>query len=498
MFDLSCVVFSFLHVVYSAENDGDSHRDSVVKIYTSQSTPDPFRPWTNNDSQGMRHMGTGFVIEGNRILTNAHVAGHATEILIESEQLPRKLSATLEHIAYDVDVAVLRVETPEFFEMHPPVQFQTELPKEQDQVKALGYPIGGDVMSTTVGVVSRIEHGRYWNGHDDLQVQVDAALNGGNSGGPIFSGESCVGMSMGGYNNQDANSIGYLIPSLVIQRTLDDFADGHYHGDPELGAKLIGTENPALRKSLGLSLMDSGMTVVSADPESGLQPWDVITQIGPSSIDDTGYGQAYGLRLSYPALISAFANADATVEVQVIRDGESQPLTVNLTKDADELMLFPKNASYEFEYFVVGPFVLVAATEQHANLAYDDAWGRSLVFTSSPLATRRMDRKAFEDEQIVVLSTSPFSHPVLRGYDKLQSCMAIQSINGEPVKNIQHARALILACKDEWIDLEFSNSPSEVLRLDLKQLFDSTQEVLEKNSIRNPSSPGLEMPFYQD
>lgn len=497
MFDLSCIAFSVLHMVRVVENEAEDHRDSVVKIYTSYSFPDPFRPWTNNDSQGMRHMGTGFVIEGNRILTNAHVARHATEILIESEQLPRKVSATIESIAYDVDIAVLRMETPEFFEMHPPVQFQTELPKEQDQVKALGYPIGGDVMSTTVGVVSRIEHGRYWNGHDGLQVQVDAALNGGNSGGPIFSGGACIGMSMAGYNNKDANSIGYLIPTLVIQRTLDDFADGHYDGAPDLAAKLIGTENPALRMSLGLSLMDSGMTVISADQESGLQPWDVITQIGPSSIDDTGYGQAYGLRLSYPALISAFANTDATVDVQVIREGVSQPLTVNLNKNADELMLFPENASYEFEYFVVGPFVLVAATEQHANLAYDDKWGRSLVFTSSPLATRRMDRKAFEDEQIVVLSTSPFSHPVLRGYEKIQSFMALLSVNGVAVKNIEHARELILDCKDEWIDLEFADAPSRILRLDTKKLFDSTQDVLEKNSIRNPSSPGLELPFYK-
>ena len=78
----------------------------------------------------------------------------------------------------------------------------------------------------------------------------------------------------------------------------------------------------------------------------------------------------------------------------------------------------------------------MAATEQHANLAYDDKWGRSLVFTSSPLATRRMDRKTFEDEQIVVLSTSPFSHPVLR-MDTRNSkpLQALLSVNGVAVKH---------------------------------------------------------------
>ena len=325
---------------------------TLVKIYFAFFS-DPFRPGPITTLKACVTW-AGFVIEGNRILTNAHVARHATEILIESEQLPRKLSATLEHIAYDVDIAVLTVETPEFFEMHPPVHFQTELPKEQDQVKALGYPIGGDVMSTTVGVVSRIEHGRYWNGHDELQVQVDAALNGGNSGGPIFSGDACIGMSMAGYNNKDANSIGYLIPALVIQRTLDDFADGHYDGASDLAAKLIGTENPRFVR-VWVFVDGLGMTVISADQESGLQPWDVITQIGPSSVDDTGYGQAYGLRLSYPALVSAFANVDTTVDMQVIRDGVSTPLTVNLTKNIDELMLFPENASYEFEYLLLAP-----------------------------------------------------------------------------------------------------------------------------------------------
>lgn len=68
------------------------------------------------------------------------------------------------------------------------------LPHLQDSVAVIGYPIGGDTISVTAGVVSRIEVTDYTHGSTDLlAIQIDAAINGGNSGGPVFNaaGECC-------------------------------------------------------------------------------------------------------------------------------------------------------------------------------------------------------------------------------------------------------------------------------------------------------------------
>ena len=155
----------------------DSRRDSVVRIHATTVQPDTYRPWTNR--QAKEATGSGFVIDGERILTNAHVVAFADEVLIESDKLPRKVTARVESIANGIDIAVLRVDEPGFFDLHPAVTLASELPKDQDKVTVFGYPMGGETMSTTVGVVSRIDYGNYWFNVGGIKIQVDAAINPG-------------------------------------------------------------------------------------------------------------------------------------------------------------------------------------------------------------------------------------------------------------------------------------------------------------------------------
>ena len=477
-----------------AEAEPDVRRDSVVKIHTSQTVPDPFRPWTTRQPQGMRHMGTGFVIDGDRLLTNAHVASFADEILIESDKLPRKVSAHVEHIAYDVDLAILRVDEPGFFDLHPAVTFATALPDDQAAVTAIGYPMGGEVMSTTAGVVSRVEHGRYWNGHNAMVIQVDAALNGGNSGGPAFSGDRCIGMSMGGYQNNDANSIGYLIPALVIDRFLRDVSsDGSYTSAPQLDAMLVTTESPDRRRSLGLSAQDSGMTVLESAEETGLQRWDVVTKIGDMPIDDQGYGTVQGKRLQYPAIMEFIADGSTELPLEIIRNGERIPHTATMTTKLGNRLLFPRAADMKFDYFIHGPFVFIGANQHHSRLAYDETWGPALIYQQSPLAARCYDRKAFDDEQIVILASPPFPHRIMRGHEDIQALSTLDSIDGVKVRNIVHARELIRKHQGEFIELEFADKKMDrVLRLNADALAAATEEILVKNSIRRAASVELE------
>src|SRR4029077_15049312 len=104
-----------------------------------------------------------------------------------------------------------------------------ELPNLQDVVVALGYPTGGDKLSITEGVVSRVEIIPYTqSARKLLAVQIDAAINPGNSGGPILKNGKLVGIAMQVMTN--SQNIGYMIPTPVINHFLDDFADNKYDG----------------------------------------------------------------------------------------------------------------------------------------------------------------------------------------------------------------------------------------------------------------------------
>ena len=134
-----------------------------------------------------------------------------------------------------------------------------ELPRVKDTINVYGYPTGGTELSVTQGIVSRIEYTDYYYQTTGLRIQVDAALNFGNSGGPAVSDGKLVGLVFSLIQN--AQNIGYLIPVEEIQLFLKDVADGVYDGKPQLNDLVQTVENDALRQRLGLPKGINGVMV---------------------------------------------------------------------------------------------------------------------------------------------------------------------------------------------------------------------------------------------
>ncbi|RVW55014.1 Protease Do-like 2, chloroplastic [Vitis vinifera] len=152
----------------------------------------------------------------------------------------------------ECDIALLSVESEEFWKGTEPLNFG-RLPRLQDAVTVVGYPLGGDTISVTKGVVSRIEVTSYAHGSSDLLgIQIDAAINPGNSGGPAFNDQGeCIGVAFQVFRSEDVENIGYVIPTTVVSHFLDDYKrNGKYTGFPCLGVLLQKLENPALRSCL--------------------------------------------------------------------------------------------------------------------------------------------------------------------------------------------------------------------------------------------------------
>jgi S1-C subfamily serine protease len=140
----------------------------------------------------------------------------------------------------------------------------------QDSVTVVGYPLGGDTISVTKGVVSRIEVTSYAHGSSDLLgIQIDAAINPGNSGGPAFNDQGeCIGVAFQVYRSEETENIGYVIPTTVVSHFLTDYErNGKYTGYPCLGVLLQKLENPALRECLKVPT-NEGVLVRRVEPTS--------------------------------------------------------------------------------------------------------------------------------------------------------------------------------------------------------------------------------------
>ena len=131
----------------------------VVKIEMDSLTPDYATPWNTGRYQG--GIGTGFLIGENAFMTNAHVVSNAERIYISMYGDSRKIPARVKFIAHDADLALLEADDPKPFKGIRPFEFSKNLPHLEDEVRVIGYPIGGNRLSVTRGVVSRIDFTTY-------------------------------------------------------------------------------------------------------------------------------------------------------------------------------------------------------------------------------------------------------------------------------------------------------------------------------------------------
>lgn len=308
--------------------------DGVVNIDVSMLFPDYREPW--NAGQPSGGSGTGFLIGKNRFLTNAHVVSNATRILIRTSNDPEPHPAKIVHIAHDCDLALIEAEDGKHFDKLKPLDFGG-IPQLNTEVIAIGYPIGGDRISVTRGVVSRIDFRPYSHTSVDshLAIQVDAAINPGNSGGPVMQGGKVVGVAFQGFSGRVAQNVGYMIPVPVIKRFLKDVEDGRYDHYVDLAASDFSIENPAQAKALGLN--GGGVGVMVGDVEPGgsvagvLEIGDVILSIDDNPVYNNGLVRYEGELVDMNEIVERKFAGDK-IKLTYQRAGKKQEASVTLKR----------------------------------------------------------------------------------------------------------------------------------------------------------------------
>ncbi|XP_054811200.1 protease Do-like 2, chloroplastic [Prosopis cineraria] len=430
--------------------------NAVVKVYCTHTAPDYSLPWQKQ--RQYTSTGSAFMIEGRKLLTNAHCVEHDTQVKVKRRGDDTKYVAKVLARGIDCDIALLTVENDDFWREVEPLRFG-RLPHLQDAVTVVGYPFGGDTISVTKGVVSRIEVTSYAHGSSDLLgIQIDAAINPGNSGGPAFNDQGeCIGVAFQVYRSEEAENIGYVIPTTVVSHFLDDYEkNGKYTGFPCLGVLLQKLENPALRACLKVQ-SNEGVLVRRVEPTSDannvLKEGDVIF-----SFDDVHVGCEGTVpfrsneRIAFRFLISQKFAGDSA-ELGIIRGGTTMKAKVVLNP---RVHLVPYHIDGgQPSYLIIAGLVFTPLSEPLIEEECEDSIGLKL------LTKARYSLARFKGEQIVILS-QVLANEVNIGYEDMSNQQVLK-FNGTRIKNIHHLAHLVDSCKDRYLCFEFEDNYIAVL-----------------------------------
>jgi S1-C subfamily serine protease len=462
--------------------------NAVVKVFATLRLPDPYRPWTKQAPQDIT--ASGVVIEGHRILTNAHAVLYASQVQIQATGAGDKISATVESIAPGIDLAVLKLDDDGFFANHAPIARASALPQIKDAVLAYGFPTGGSSLSITKGIVSRIEFVAYNFPAAGLRIQIDAAINPGNSGGPAIAGDKMIGLAFSRLG--DAQNIGYIIPNEEIELFLQDVADGRYDGKPALYDELQTLENPALRRYLKLDKSVSGL-VVHQPYDTGaaypLREWDVITHIGDTPVDDQGMvNVSADLRVNFRYLVQRIAR-DNHVPLTIVRAGKVMNISMPLVRERPQLV--PDLGGEYPPYFIYGPLVFSRASALFTSFLANNATLMGVFgYMGSPLVTERGARPTADRQELVVVAAPFFPSKLAEGYSN-PTAMVVASVNGVRIHSLAHLVGVLRDLTDENVVFEFDNRSGEALVFPRQQMVAATDGILTDNGVRAQGSPDM-------
>jgi S1-C subfamily serine protease len=477
-------------VAKASSGPSNTLENSVVKIFATVCRPDFYKPWTK--SQPAEATGSGVVIQGKRILSNAHVVAYARRVEVQASQAGDKLSATVEAIDPGIDLAVLKLDDETFFDSHLPLPLADALPDIKDTVMAYGYPEGGNSLSITKGIVSRIEFTPYNFSVSGLRIQIDAAINPGNSGGPAVANGKMIGVAFSRLEN--ANNIGYIIPSEEIELFLEGIAGGNYDGKSAMFDSLQTLESPALRAFLKLDKSVEGIVVQEPDGSDATYPlkeWDVITKIAGTPVDDQGMIKlSETVRVKFQYLVQKRAK-NGKVPLTVVRNGKE--ISIELPVSPKHPEVIPDIRINYPSYFIYGPLVFSAASKQYVGPIDDGTWAgwtSGFIRTANALVKRYSEKPSVDGEALVVVSSPFFPHKVAKGYSNPIG-RVVKTVNGNPIKSLADLVVVLRDSRTDFIAIKFDVRESETMVFSRKDMLSATGEILADYDIRSQGSPDV-------
>lgn len=438
------------------DNSPPFNSEAVVKINSTLQQPDYTLPWQTLDVSEAR--GSGAVIEGGYVLTAAHVIADYTYLEIQrgNDKCPAKVVG----VCNDSDLALLKPTDDAFFQDIQPLKVGP-MPPLRHRIYVAGFPIGGEEISVTEGVVSRIEIQPYSHSLKQLlAITVDAAINSGNSGGPVMNqhGE-LIGIAFQAL--EGAENVGHIVPPPVIRHFLDGIEKfgKDYRGFPDLGISVQTLENQNQRAYLGLPHELTGVLVVRVHFNNSctnvLRPGDVLLKIGAHTIANNGM-ITFDTKLhgDFTLAVHQYQAGDAA-NLEIFREGKVQSVSVSLKYPHELVASHRYNVQPEYYIYCGLLFQPLSVDLLEAHFS------GGLLSAPQELLYLSTQDETPERAEIVVL-TRVFKDDVNFGYEALQFTV-VRTINGTPIRSVAELTRAMESAEGEFLVLKGSNEATIVL-----------------------------------
>ena len=452
---ITLILSTFITVVLSYEIQVNN---SIVKIHTSASVSNYKHPWQTSNI--FRYVGSGAIIEDNQILTSAHVVSGAKFLEVQKENDPKKYIASVKYISHQADLAIVEVEDKIFFNDTKPLKLSKKL-KTRDEITVLGYPLGGQTISTTTGIISRIEYTNYvWSNEYLLSIQVDAAINGGNSGGAALDKNGdIVGIAMMRLKNAD--NISYIVPSVIINTFLEDIKDGKVDGFGSDGLTINYINNDSIKEYFGLKNGDGILITKVPYGENNFRVNDIILELdGKAVANDATIDSSFG-RVHCNLVLHQKQIGDK-VQFKVLRDKEIISFDY-IIKNIEPLIT--NEFDKEPRYLIFGGLAFTPLTKNYISAIGSNTSGINNLFYN-------IDKSKDFNEAVVWIQDS-FPHEVNRGY--YSQGYIVEKVNGVKVQNFKHFVSLIDSLDTKFVVID--TMEKEKIILNVKEARDSFHDL---------------------
>jgi S1-C subfamily serine protease len=441
--------------------------NAVVKVFSTISLPDYQYPWQTNKIS--KSTGSGAVISGNRILTSAHVVTNARLIEIKKENDPKKYIATVKYISHQADLAVLELKDKSFFNGVDLFKLDGNV-KARDEVTVLGYPLGGDTISTTTGVVSRIEYVSYaWSSEYLLAIQIDAAINSGNSGGPVVNDENeLVGIAM--MTLSGSSNIGYIVPAAVIKTFLKDIEDDTVDGFHVDSISIQNIDNDAQKAFYGLNGRTGVLITYVGIDEKILKVDDIVLAVDGKAIANNNTIETQYGHINFNIAFHK-KQIGQTVKLKILRDKKEMTVKYRLNRVKP---LIYEEFGKEPRYIVYGGFAFTPLTKNYLSAI---SKGKKNIFDM--LFYEKNKREKYQ-EGVVSLETV-FPSKANRGYS-IASYVLIK-VNGTKIKNFQHLVEILDGMEEEFTEFEFLEKTKVVVST--KEAKEDLARIMELDNLKS-------------
>ncbi|CAK9091324.1 unnamed protein product [Durusdinium trenchii] len=446
--------------------------NSVLKVFVWHVQPNYKQPWCSEAQTSSTSSAWPIRLNGAlRVVTNAHSVEHAALVQVKRHRHEQKYVAQVLCIGTDCDLALLEVPHADFWKGLEPLEILPGLPKLQDSVSVVGYPTGGESLSVTQGVVSRIDLVEYaQTGVTLLAVQIDAAINSGNSGGPVVDQKgNCVGVAFQNLDGDEesAENIGYIIPTEIVQHFLEDFLkNGHFTGFGSAGIHTQALESPVLREALGMAKNQSGIrvkAVETAGPANGIiLPDDVLLAVDGFKIGNDGEVAMPWGRVAFNYLLNRHYPGEHC-EMQVLRrEGSPKKITLQVCLERNRDLVCADAGGPDAtagsmlpRFLVTGGLVFVPLTMPFMEAAFGENFAekRPAEMPAELLHLLENGHRRCADHEPLIL-TQVLASELTVGYSELEY-EVLESFNGIQVRNLRHLAELLDGSKDTYLRFGF-------------------------------------------